>query len=734
MEMTAQQAAQALKALAQKEIPADAQARQEHIQQAQLYLALAQDAQGQAAAWLRQMLLQDRILHLNTAYYSGDAPALSDSQWDALYDELLALEKQSGISPPGSPTRRVGAQTSSAFPSVTHRERLWSMDKGQSIEALLDWDARVKKRLAEHQQLTHEELPPLRYSLEYKFDGLTLNLSYRGGKLVQAATRGDGLRGEGVLPQVRTIHSIPAQIPFAGDMDVQGECIMKLSVLQEYNQTADEPLKNARNAAAGALRNIDPSVTAERRLDAYFYNIGLLEGQELRDEGEMIAVIRQNGLPTQGILAEYESMAALVEDLQRYETQRDQLDFLIDGLVIKVWDMRTRQVLGHTDKFPRWAIAFKFAAEEAKTHLLDVIWQVGRTGKLTPSAVLEAVEIGGVTVQRATLNNMEDIERKQLALGVEVWLRRSNDVIPEVLGVVDEAQGGTPIKAPQYCPACGAELEKRGVHLFCPNSLSCQPQIVRRLVHYASRPAMDIESLAGKTVQTLHDAGMLNTIADLYRLDGQKMMELPGFGQKKADKLRDEIERSKTRPLHQVLFALGIPGVGSRTAQDLAQNVTLLETAWQNMHEPGEQTEERMADIRQQLMAALEGMPDIGPIMAANIADFFTDARIVEQLDELLALGLAPTRQSRQQSGGAFDGKTVVLTGTLPNHSRTEAAAMIERAGGKVVGTVSAKTNYLLAGQSAGSKYAKAQKLGVEILDETTFLQMLADGQVADHA
>ena len=393
-------------------IDEDEKERKERIDQAEVLHDGCEAAERDTAEQLlRQMQLQDRILHLNAAYYSGDQPEVSDAEWDQLYDELRALEESTGIVPNGSPTRQVGAQPISAFPSVVHREQLWSMDKAQSIEAIREWDGRVKKRMREYSEATKIELPPLRYSLEYKFDGLTLNLSYHAGTLVQAATRGDGVQGEGVLPQVSTIRSIPKRIPFQGDMDVQGECIMRLSVLEAYNQTADEPLKNARNAAAGALRNLDPQVTAERNLDAFFYNVGYCEGREIRDEGEMIAFIEENQLLCQGVLGVYDEIDTLLAALPAIMEQRHSLDFLIDGLVIKVWDMKTREVLGYTDKFPRWAVAYKFAAEEVETRLLDVLWQVGRTGKLTPSAVLEPVEVGGVTVQRATLNNIEDIER-----------------------------------------------------------------------------------------------------------------------------------------------------------------------------------------------------------------------------------------------------------------------------------------------------------------------------------
>lgn len=648
--------------------------------------------------------LVGRINELSRSYYELDDPQVSDAQWDALYDRLQEMERETGVVLPDSPSLRVGGEPLSAFVPHRHLARLWSLAKCKSEEELRDWAARVN-RLA-------GELPghgPLRYALEYKFDGLTINLTYDKGVLVQAATRGNGEVGEAVLEQVRTIRSIPLAIPFQGRFEVQGECIMRLSVLEKYNEKAEEPLKNARNGAAGALRNLDPKVTAARSLDAFFYNIGYCEGREFRQEEDYFAFLRENGLPTMGILGIYEELGELMEAIERYESQRHELDFLTDGLVVKVCDLSVREQLGHTDKFPRWAMAYKFPAEEMTTTLESVTWEVGRTGKLTPLAHLEPVDIGGVNVKKATLNNIGDIERKGVFLGARVFIRRSNDVIPEILGVAPGVERGEPILAPVRCPACGAHVEQRGAHLFCPNSLSCRPQIVGRLAHYASRGAMDIESFSSRTAEFLAERKNFDSICDLYRLKKGDLQGMEGFGEKREQKLLDEIEGSKGRPLGNFLFALGIPGVGSKTAKDLAARFGTL------------------AAVRRATEEELLSIDEIGGVIAQSILTFFGDERISAQIDELLELGLRPAEGAPKAEEGPFAGRTVVLTGTLSRYKREEAAAIIESLGGRVTGSVSKKTSLVLAGGEAGSKLEKARKLGVPVMEEEEFIRLVSD-------
>ena len=373
----------------------------------------------------RMRRLVDRLNETAYQYYTLDAPTISDAEWDALYDELVALERETGTRLPDSPTRRVGGAVLPGFEQHTHLARLWSMDKAQSREALLDWAARAE-RLRADAVAGGAELPPLEFVVEHKFDGLTVNLTYEDGRLIGAATRGNGVTGEEILPQVMTIRTIPLSIPFKGRMEVHGEAFMRLSTLEEYNRTAAEPLKNPRNAAAGALRNLDPAVTASRRLDACFYDVGYIEGSSFASQEEMLDFLRENRFPVSGCEMRAPGMDAVLDAVGEVEQSRAELDYMIDGAVVKISDFATREALGYTDKFPRWAVAYKFEAEEMTALLEDVTWQVGRTGKLTPLAHVSPVELAGATVRRATLNNYSDILRKRVRIGARVWIRRSN--------------------------------------------------------------------------------------------------------------------------------------------------------------------------------------------------------------------------------------------------------------------------------------------------------------------
>ena len=549
--------------------------------------------------------------------------------------------------------------------------------------------------------------------MEYKLDGLTVNLTYDGGKLVQAATRGNGEVGEAILPQAMTIRTIPLTIPFTGRMEVQGEGIMRLSELKKYNETAAEPLKNARNAAAGALRNLDPQVTASRHLDAFFYQIGYIEGRSFETQQDMLAFMKENGLNISPFVRPAQTIEEALEAVHEIEQKRETLDFLIDGATIKITDMRTREVLGTTDKFPRWSIAFKFPAQETVTKLLKITWEVGRTGKLTPLAHLSPVDICGVTVKRATLNNYDDICRKRVRIGSEVWVRRSNDVIPEIMGVVWDGEGEAPetdIQPPTVCPACGGELVKLredGVHLFCLNRTSCRPQAIARMAHFASRQGMDIETFSTRTAGLFYDELGVRSAADLYHLDREKLVALKGFGEKKAEKLYAELEKSKDCELDAFLFAIGIPNIGKKTAYDLMAHFGTLEAL--------------MGASEQEL----EDVEDVGGIVAASITEYFADEENRRFVNRLLEAGVRPQMHAQQDAGTLFEGMTFVLTGTLPTLSRAQAQEMIRKNGGKATGSVSKKTSIVLAGESAGSKLDKARELGVRIIDEAQFLQMI---------
>lgn len=657
----------------------------------------------------RMKELVEKLNEYARAYYAFDAPKVSDAEYDALFDELLALEAETGVTLPDSPTQRVGSEPLAAFEQQTHQARLWSMDKVRTRAQLVEWGARVERLRAEYNAANNAVLPPVRYALEYKFDGLTVNLTYENGRLVRGATRGNGVVGEAILPQIKTIRSLPLTIPFQGKMEVQGECYMRLSVLETLNRTGEEQLKNARNAAAGALRNLDPRVTARRRLDCYLYNVGYIEGKTLSEQTEMIAFLKENGLPTSPFLKTFDSIDTVYAGIEEAEKARESLDFLIDGMVVKVRDFATRLALGATDRFPRWAIAFKFAAEETTTTVRDVTWEVGRTGKLTPRAHLEPVELAGATISHATLNNWDDIERKHVGIGSRVFLRRSNDVIPEILCAVEGDVPERPVEKPVRCPACGAHVEHRGVHLYCTNSLSCPPQIAARLAHYASREAMDIETFSEKTAAQLVEQLGLTSIPDLYDLGPQEFLSLPGFKEKKVQNLMNALAASKRRTLGAFLFAIGIPNVGIKTARDLARRFGTLEA------------------VRHASREALVAVEDVGDIVAESIVEFFEDPSIAAQIDRLLAHGVSPAPEAEQQSGSPLAGKTIVVTGTMERMGRKEIEALIERLGGKAAGSVSKKTDYVLAGESAGSKLEKARSLGVPVMRETEFFEWIGE-------
>lgn len=646
--------------------------------------------------------LVNKLNEYSKAYYVLDAPKISDKEYDELYDELLRLEEQSGIILPDSPTQRVGGDPLPCFEPHTHIHRLWSLDKVRTREDLIDWGRRVE-RIAESQQL-----PKVKYALEYKFDGLTINLTYEGGRLITGATRGNGIVGEDITPQIKTIRTVPLTIPFKGKMEVQGECYMKLSVLDEINKTTDEKLKNARNAAAGALRNLDPRITAKRRLDCYCYNVGYIEGKKLETQDEMLGFLRENGFTVSDYLVFCDDIETVCDEIDKAEESRPHLDFLIDGMVVKVRDFATREALGATEKFPRWAMAFKFAAEETTTTVRDITWEVGRTGKLTPRASFDPVELAGATIRHATLNNFDDIQRKRVGIGSRVFIRRSNDVIPEILSAVEGDVPERQVEKPTVCPACGAHVEHRGVHLYCTNSLSCAPQIAGRLAHYASRDAMDIDTFSEKTAALFVEELKLKSIPDLYDLGPQDYMGLQGFGERRINNLMAAIERSKDCTLGAFIFAIGIPNVGAKTAKDLARRFGTIEAL-------------RSATVEQ-----LTEVPDVGEIVARSIVEFFADPSIATQVDRLLAHGVKPRPEEVQQDS-PISGKTIVVTGTLEKLDRRQAETLIESLGGKAAGSVSKKTDYVLAGESAGSKLTKARELGVRVLNEQEFFELIGE-------
>lgn len=660
----------------------------------------------------KKKLIEELVEELNKyayEYYVLGNSSVTDKDYDKKYYELVDLEKETGYKLPYSPTQRVGDLILPEFKKYTHKARLWSLDKAQTLEEIREWHNRNVKFLEEYNRTSDEELPPLKYILTKKFDGLTINLSYdENGVLVTGATRGTGAIGEDVTAQVKTIKSIPLKIDCHDFLEIHGEAIMTTEAFEKYNSEAETPLKNLRNGAAGALRNLNVAETAKRNLSAFFYDVGYKEGAPFKTYMEMLNFIKTKGFPMDDYIRECTTLDEIQKEIDYIRDIRFDLNYDIDGLVIAIDDIRTRELLGYTVKFPKWAIAYKFEAQEATTKLLDVEWNVGRSGRVSPTAILEPVELAGVTVKRATLNNMDDIARKGVRLGAEVFVRRSNDVIPEIMGVVPESLEGTKeIEEPKVCPACGAHLVHEGVHIYCENTLGCKPQMVKTIVHFAGREAMNIAGFSERTAEQLFEKLDIRDISDLYKLEYEKLLDLDKFGPKKAQNLLDAIEKSKDCTLEAFLYSLGIPNVGVKTAKDLVKRFESLE------------------NLEKATFEELVSVQDVGDIVARSIIEFFKEERTLKVINELLSLGVNPHYEKKEVLESPFMGKTVVVTGTLENYSRTSIKEKLESLGAKVSGSVSKKTDFVIAGEAAGSKYDKAKSLGITILSEEEFENMI---------
>lgn len=644
-----------------------------------------------------EMTMEEMVETLNRwayEYYVLDAPSVSDQHYDALYDRLTALEKKEGRVLPDSPTRRIGGEPLKNFEKYNHLEKSYSLDKVQSFNELEAWVTKIKTAY-----------PGVVFTVEYKYDGLNLSITYENGLLIRAVTRGNGVTGEVVTRQVETINSVPLSIGYKELIEVRGEGYMKRSSLAAYNEKhADEPLKNTRNGVAGAIRNLDPTVTAGRKLDMVFYSLGY-NTLKLRSQTELNEFLKENRFATNGVFRRcetYEEIRAVIEEIGR---TRDSLDFDIDGVVIKTDDFALREELGYTEKFPRWAVAFKFEAEEVVTKLLKVTWMPGRTGKVTPIGHLKPVELCGATISRATLNNIGDIRKKSLKTNSDVYVRRSNDVIPEVLGLAEEGEDSEEIKAPEVCPVCGTPLIERGALLYCPNRNGCSEQIVARLELYCSKDGADIEGLSEKTLKLFYEKLGVISPDGLYALKTSQLMELEGFKEKKAAKITDSIEKSKEMSLPAFLYALGIENVGTKTAADLAERYGSLEK------------------IMQASVEELTAIEDIGEVVAGSIKDYFSDAENVKMIGRLLAAGVKPIYSEKKE--GIFSGMKFVLTGELEGLVRSEAKKLIEEEGGEVMSSVTKNTDIVVAGENAGAKLEKALKLNVEIWDKARLIKEL---------
>ncbi len=646
----------------------------------------------------RMKELVETILIHNRNYYELDNPTISDKEYDKLYDELVDLENELKVVLPNSPTQRVGGDVLDKFVKKKHEVRLYSMGKVRSFDELSAFFDDMKKFVKKPS-----------YAVEYKFDGLTIVTEYNNGKFVCATTRGNGEIGEDVSLQVKTIKSVPLTIPFKGRLILQGEGMMTNSSFKRYNKTAEEPLKNPRNGVAGAIRNLDPKETAKRQLDYFCYAVLLCEGKNFETQEQMHEFIKENGFKTGDFFEVVDTQAEVESLINKIDKEKNDLDVMIDGVVIKLNQVGPREDIGYTNKFPKWARAYKFEAQEISTMLLDVLWQVGRTGKVSPIAVLEPVELAGATISRATLNNIEDIRKKNVFKNSRVFIRRSNEVIPEVLGLSEKYENSTEIKEPEFCPCCGSKLVKKGPLVFCKNHNGCKEQIVARLTHFVDREAFNIEGLSQKTIIQFYDDLNLRHYSDFYKLTKQELIGLEKFKDKKAQNVIDAIERSKNIDLARFIFGLGISEVGIKTAKDLVKHFDSLEK------------------LKNATFEEILQVEDVGEIIAQNIVDSFADADNLDEIERLLKAGVVPIVENTKISD-KLEGLTFVLTGTLEHFTRQQMTNIIEENGGKTASSVSKNTSFVIAGAEAGSKLDKAKKLGVSILTESEFLSKFVDG------
>ena len=649
--------------------------------------------------------LREQLAYHGQKYYVEDAPEIEDYEYDQLYRQLEELEAQfPQLVSSDSPTQKVGGPALNTFAPVEHTVPMESLHDSFSEEELRDFDRRVR-----------EACPQAQYVVEPKFDGLSVALEYRDGVLVRGSTRGDGLVGEDVTANIRTIRTVPKKltqpVPF---LEVRGEVYMShesfLSLCARQELQEEKPFKNPRNAAAGSLRQKDPRVTATRELDIFVFNLQQVEGKSLSGHAQSLQWMQELGLTVPPFYKVCDTIEEVLEEVRRIGELRGSLPYSIDGAVVKVDQFGQRAQLGSTAKFPKWAEAFKYPPEEKETTLLSIEINVGRTGVLTPTGVFEPVQLAGTTVSRATLHNEDFIAEKGLCPGARVVLRKAGEIIPEVVKVISCPEDSTPFQMPETCPSCGQPVtrEEGEAAVRCTNP-ECPAQLLRHLIHFASRDAMDIDGLGPAILEQLVSAGLLYTPADLYALTQEQLAGLERMGEKSAQNLLDALEASKKNDFSRLIFALGIPHIGAKAAKLLSARFPTMETLL-------EATEEEIASI-----------DGFGQIMAQAVAEFLQLPGSRHLIQALREAGVN-MEAAQTPTGSLFSGRTFVLTGTLPTMTRSQASALIESLGGKVSGSVSKKTSYVVAGEEAGSKLAKAEKLGVPVLSEAELLAM-AEGK-----
>lgn len=644
--------------------------------------------------------LREQINYYSELYYEKDDPAISDYEFDKLMHQLIDIEEEyPQLLTPDSPTHRVGGRASNSFEQVEHVVQMGSLQDVFSDEEVVDFDRRVREVVSD----------PI-YVVEPKIDGLSVSLEYRDGVLVRGSTRGDGFVGEDVTENIRTIRSVPLRlkrdIPF---VEVRGEVYMPVAsfekVVAQQELKEEKPFKNPRNAAAGSLRQKNPKITAQRGLDIFVFNLQQIEGVQVSGHKESLDLLKELGFQVSPSYLAVDTIEKAIEEIRAIGQRRGEYSFDIDGAVVKVDSLAQREMLGATAKFPKWAVAFKYPPEEKITTLLDVEVKVGRTGALTPTAVFEPIQLAGTTVSRAVLHNQDFIDEKQIAVGDKIIVRKAGDIIPEVVAVAEHC-GNPTYQLPEYCPSCHTKVvrEEGEAAIYCPN-IECPAQLMRNLIHFASRNAMDIDGMGPAVLEGLVNAGWVHSPADLYDLTEEQIASLERMGKKSASNLINALEKSKQIDLSKVIFALGIPEVGEKTAAELASAFGSMEKlSWATLEQ----------------LTALDGF---GEVVAQNIVSFFLEERNRVQIERLAKAGVN-MESTKVKAGDTFEGKTFVLTGTLPTLKRNEAKELIESLGGKVSSSVSKKTDYVVAGEEAGSKLTKANELGITILTEEQLLQM----------
>ncbi len=651
-------------------------------------------------------LREDVVAH-EKKYYVDNDPQISDYEFDVLVKELTNLEREfPELVTPESPTQRVGEQPLEGFFPVEHSTPMLSLDNSYTLEELKEFEDRIRKIIPKEK---------IAYVAELKIDGLGISVMYRNGKFAQSVTRGDGLRGDDVTANVRTIRSIPLSIRQSDELEVRGEIYLPYRSFKRINrmrESEDLPLfANPRNAAAGSIRLLDPKEVATRMLDAFLYSL-FIGGEEKESQWQNLITMKNLGFKINPHSRRCSSLKEVISYYEEWQGRRDTLDYDVDGIVVKVDSTAQQKLLGSTAKFPRWAISFKFPARQATTRIKNIIVQVGRTGALTPVAVLEPVKLSGTTISRSTLHNEDEIRRKDIRIGDFVLIERSGDVIPKVVSVMKERRTGKeiPFDFPKKCPVCHTSTFRPEDEVVsrCINP-SCPAKLQESFLHYASRRAMNIETLGVALVHQLMAKKLVQTIPDLYVLKYEDLVDLERMGPKSSQNLLDEIEKSKQRDLNRLIYALGIRFVGERTAQALASHFR------------------RLDSLAKASLEELIQVEDVGPKVAESIAFFFQQRENLELLDKLRAAGVRFFSQTvASHEGGALSGKTFVLTGKLTRFSREEAKKRIEQLGGTVTSSVSRKTTYIIAGEDPGSKLEKAQALGVPVLDEKDFLKMIS--------